>query len=100
MSRRDARSNAANGGGVTQCVRAPGVDNLIFVDDVEGLTGVAGIQDVSPRGMLDGERDIVTDTATGASAASAPPDTRPASRAIIFSRLIMLLLRVVRAASR
>jgi TonB-dependent receptor len=62
VSRRDARSNAANGGGVNRNAFAPpGVDNLIFVDDVEELTGVAGIQDVSPRGMLDGERNIVTD---------------------------------------
>jgi iron complex outermembrane recepter protein len=62
LSRRSARSNAANGGGVHRNRFAPvGFDNLIFVDDVEARTGVAGIQDVSPRGMLDGERDIATD---------------------------------------
>jgi TonB-dependent receptor len=62
LSRRTADSNAANGGGVQRNRFAPpGVDNLIFVDDVEGLTGVAGIQDVSPKGMLDDDRDIATD---------------------------------------
>ena len=62
LSNRTARSNAANGGGVGRNAFAPmGVDNLVFVDDVEALTGVAGIQDVSPDGLLDGERDIRTD---------------------------------------
>src|SRR5262245_49650273 len=62
LSSRDAQSNAANGGGVNRNRFAPpGFDNLVFIDDVEARTGVAGIQDVSPKGMLDGERDIVTD---------------------------------------
>jgi len=62
LSTRSARSNAANGGGVGRNRFAPpGFDNLVFVDDVEARTGVAGIQDVSPKGMLDGDRDIRTD---------------------------------------
>jgi TonB-dependent receptor len=62
LSSRNARNNGANGGGVARNRFAPpGVDNLVFVDDVEALTGVAGIQDVSPKGMLDGERNIATD---------------------------------------
>jgi TonB-dependent receptor len=62
LSSRNARNNGANGGGVGRNAFAPpGVDNLVFVDDVEALTGVAGIQDVSPKGMLDGERNVVTD---------------------------------------
>jgi TonB-dependent receptor len=62
LSTRTARSNAANGGGVGRNRFAPpGVDNLVFIDDVEGLTGVAGIQDVSPPGLLDDERDVRTD---------------------------------------
>jgi TonB-dependent receptor len=62
LSRRKAKSNAANGGGVNRNANAPeGVDNLIFVDDVEELTGVGGIQDVSPKGMLDGDRNVQTD---------------------------------------
>ncbi len=61
-SSRDAKSNAANGGGVDRNrYSPPGFDNLIFVDQVEARTGVAGIQDVSPKGMLDGERNIATD---------------------------------------
>jgi len=61
LSSRNAKSNAANGGGVNRNRFAPpGVDNLVFVDDVEARTGVAGIQDLSPDGMLEGERDIGT----------------------------------------
>ena len=62
LNKRTAESNAANGGGVNRNRFAPpGVDNLIFVDQVEDLTGVAGIQDVSPKGMLDDDRNVATD---------------------------------------
>jgi TonB-dependent receptor len=60
LSKRTAESNAANGGGVNRFLFAP-PGTQIFVDQVEDLTGVAGIQDKSPKGMLDGDRDIATD---------------------------------------
>jgi iron complex outermembrane recepter protein len=61
VSSRSASESAANGGGVNRNRFAPpGVDNLVFVDDVEARTGLAGIQDVSPNDILDGDRDLWT----------------------------------------
>jgi iron complex outermembrane recepter protein len=58
---RTAENRAANGGGVPRNRFAPpGVDNLIFVDDVQARTGLAGIQDVSPNDILDGDRNLWT----------------------------------------
>jgi TonB-dependent receptor len=62
LGSRSAENREANGGGVNRNANAPpGVDNLVFVDDVEALTGLPGIQDVSASGLLDGERDVWTD---------------------------------------
>lgn len=55
VGHRTAENRAALGAGIP---RPPGVQ--VFVDDVEGLTGLAGIQDVSPGDILEGDRDLWT----------------------------------------
>jgi TonB-dependent receptor len=52
---RTAENRAALGSGRG---RPPGVQ--VFVDQVEGLTGLAGIQDVSPDDILEGDRNLWT----------------------------------------
>jgi TonB-dependent receptor len=61
IGRRTAENQAALGEGINRNRFAPpGVDNLVFVDDVESITGLAGIQDVSPSDILEGDRDLWT----------------------------------------
>jgi iron complex outermembrane recepter protein len=55
IGHRTAENNAALGGGNP---RPPGVQ--IFVDDVEAITGLSGIQAESPNDILDGDRDLWT----------------------------------------
>jgi TonB-dependent receptor len=55
VGHRTAENHAALGNGTP---RPPGVQ--IFVDDVESLTGIGGIQDVTPDDILDGDRDLWT----------------------------------------
>jgi TonB-dependent receptor len=52
---RTAENRAANGAGIPIPAGPP-----VFVDDVEGITGIPGIQDVSPDGILSGDRDLAT----------------------------------------
>jgi TonB-dependent receptor len=61
LASRSAENRAANGGGVNRNRFAPpGVDNLVFVDQVQSRTGLAGIQAVSPNDILDGDRNLWT----------------------------------------
>lgn len=61
VGKRTAENRAANGGGIHRNLFAPpGVDNLVFVDDVEARTGRAGIQALSPDDILEGDRNLWT----------------------------------------
>jgi TonB-dependent receptor len=55
IGHRTAENRAALGNGIGK----PAGPN-IMVDDVEALTGLAGIQDVTPNDILDGDRDLAT----------------------------------------
>lgn len=55
LGHRTAENRAALGGGIPR-PQGP----VIMVDDVEGLTGLGGIQDVTPNDILDGDRNLAT----------------------------------------
>ena len=55
VEQRNAENHAANNAGIPIPPGPP-----IFVDNVEALTGVAGIQDVTPNSILHGDRNLAT----------------------------------------
>lgn len=54
IGHRTAENNEALGSGI------PRPADRVFVDDVAAITGLPGIQDVSPDDILDGDRDLAT----------------------------------------